>query len=161
MKMINKSLKVNCNIILTTIIIFGIIFVGLFCFGIVPYVVESGSMEPDIKTGSICFINKNAKYEDMQVGDVIAFEINSGAFATHRIVSISNEGFTTKGDANNLVDSIITTRDNFIGKNVISIPNVGIIIKVLQTAKGRVILTTIIVALLALAILIGKPEKNS
>lgn len=160
MKAIMKIIKIILNLILTTIIIFGTLFIGLFCFGIQPYVVESGSMEPNIKTGSICFVNKKAQYEKMQVGDIIAFEINTGAFATHRIVSISDEGFETKGDANTVVDNIVTTKDNFIGKNIFSISHIGFIVKALQTVRGKIILVTIIIVLFLAGILIGEPSKK-
>lgn len=160
MKTIVKITKIIFNIITTVIIIFGILFVGLFCFGIQPYVVESGSMEPAIQTGSVCFVNQRAKYEDMQVGDIIAFKLDTGAFATHRIKEITNEGFTTKGDKNKAEDNIITTRSNFIGKNIFSIPNVGFIVKGIQEPKGKIILGTIIVVLVLASILIGKPSKK-
>lgn len=160
MKTFVKITKIIFNIITTVIIIFGILFVGLFCFGIQPYVVESGSMEPTIQTGSVCFVNKRAKYEDMQVGDIIAFKLDTGAFATHRIKEITNEGFTTKGDKNKAEDNIITTRSNFIGKNIFSIPNVGFIVKGIQEPKGKIILGTIIVVLVLASILIGKPSKK-
>ena len=122
--------------------------------------VESGSMQPDIPTGSLCFINKKAKYEDMKVGDIIAFKINSNAFATHRIVSITNEGFETKGDANNVIDNIITTKDNYIGQNIFSIPYVGLWVLVIQTTRGKIILGTIIIVLFLAAILIGQPSRK-
>ena len=157
MKTFVKITKIIFNIITTVIIIFGILFVGLFCFGIQPYVVESGSMEPAIQTGSVY---QRAKYEDMQVGDIIAFKPDTGAFATHRIKEITNEGFTTKGDKNKAEDNIITTRSNFIGKNIFSIPNVGFIVKGIQEPKGKIILGTIIVVLVLAAILIGKPSKK-
>ena len=160
MKTIVKITKIIFNIITTVIIIFGILFVGLFCFGIQPYVVESGSMEPALQTGSVCFVNQRAKYEDMQVGDIIAFKLDTGAFATHRIKEITNEGFTTKGDKNKAEDNIITTRSNFIGKNIFSIPNVGFIVKGIQEPKGKIILGTIIVVLVLASILIGKPSKK-
>lgn len=157
MKILIKSIKIILNILLTLIIIFGIIFVGLFCFGIQPYVVESGSMEPCIETGSICFINRRAEYEEMKVGDIIAFKINTGASATHRIVSITDEGFVTKGDVNSAVDTVITTEDNFIGKNIFTIPRVGFIVKALQTVRGKIILGTVIIVLFLAGILIGEP----
>lgn len=160
MKTFVKITKIIFNIITTVIIVFGILFVGLFCFGIQPYVVESGSMEPAIQTGSVCFVNQRAKYEDMQVGDIIAFKLDTGAFATHRIKEITDEGFTTKGDKNKAEDNIITTRSNFIGKNIFSIPNVGFIVKGIQEPKGKIILGTIIVVLVLAAILIGKPSKK-
>lgn len=157
MKILIKSIKIILNILLTLIIIFGIIFVGLFCFGIQPYVVESGSMEPCIETGSICFINRRAEYEEMKVGDIIAFKINTGASATHRIVSITDEGFVTKGDVNSAVDTVITTEDNFIGKNIFTIPRVGFIVKAIQTVRGKIILGTVIIVLFLAGILIGEP----
>lgn len=160
MNLAMKIIKSILNIIMTIIIIVGSVFVILFCIGIQPYVVESGSMQPDIPTGSLCFINKKAKYEDMKVGDIIAFKINSNAFATHRIVSITNEGFETKGDANNVIDNIITTKDNYIGQNIFSIPYVGLWVLVIQTTRGKIILGTIIIVLFLVAILIGQPSRK-
>lgn len=156
-----KITKIFLNIVTTVIILFGIVFIGLFCFGIQPYVVESGSMQPTIETGSLCFINKRANYEDMQVGDVIAFKINANTFVTHRINAITDEGFETKGDANIAIDNVITTKDNFIGKNIYSIPKVGFIVKMIQTTKGKIILGTVIVVLLLAAILVGTPTKKA
>ena len=160
MKTFIKITKTVLNIIITAIIIIGIAFIGLFCFGIQPYVVESGSMEPTIKTGSVCFINKKAEYDKMQVGDIIAFKINTGASVTHRIESITESGFETKGDANSAVDSVITTQDNFIGKNIFSIPNIGFIVKSLQTPSGKIVLGTIILVIFLAGILIGEPSKK-
>jgi len=156
-----KITKIFLNIVTTVIILFGIAFIGLFCFGIQPYVVESGSMQPTIETGSLCFINKRANYEDMQVGDVIAFKINTNTFVTHRINAITDEGFETKGDANIAIDNVITNKDNFIGKNIYSIPKVGFIVKMIQTTKGKIILGTVIVVLLLAAILVGTPTKKA
>lgn len=160
MNLAMKIIKSILNIIMTIIIIVGSVFVILFCIGIQPYVVESGSMQPDIPTGSLCFINKKAKYENMKVGDIIAFKINSNTFATHRIVSITNEGFETKGDANNVIDNIITTKDNYIGQNIFSIPYVGLWVLVIQTTRGKIILGTIIIVLFLAAILIGQPSRK-
>ncbi len=156
-----KITKIVLNIITTVIIILGILFITLYVIGIQPYVVESGSMEPTIKTGSVCFINKRANYDEMKVGDIIAFRLETGAYATHRINSITKDGFETKGDANKPVDSTLTTKDNFIGKNIISIPKAGFFIKILQTPKGKILLSTIIIILFLAAILIGEPSKKS
>lgn len=160
MKTFIKVTKAILNVITTIVIILGLLFVGLFLFGIQPYVVESGSMEPVIHTGSVCFINKNAKYDDMQVNDIIAFKLDSGVFATHRIVYKTEEGFETKGDANNNKDSVIITKENFIGKNIFSIPNAGFIVKGLQTTRGKIILTTVIIVIFLAGVLIGEPSKK-
>ena len=60
-------IKVLINNLMTLILIVGIAFIVLYIIGIVPYVVESGSMEPVIERGSVSFINKNFKYEDIQI----------------------------------------------------------------------------------------------
>lgn len=153
--------KVIINLIITVIIVLGIVFIGLFAFGIQPYVVESGSMQPTIKTGSLCFINKNTSYNDMREGDIIAFRIDSGAYVTHRIYSISDNGFETKGDANSMPDRFITTKDNFVGKNIFSIPNLGFLVKASQTSSGKIVLVTIIIVLFLAGILIGEPSKKN
>ncbi len=160
MKIFLKITKIFLNIITTFIIIFGILFIGLFLFGIQPYVVESGSMEPAIETGSVCFINKRALYDDMKVGDIIAFKIDEKSYATHRINSISENGFITKGDANKNEDVIVTTRDNFIGKNIFSVKKIGYFIKNTQTPSGKIIMITLIITLLLAGILIGEPSKK-
>ena len=160
MKYFIKIMKFIINSITTVIIVLGLIFITLFVFGIQPFVVESGSMEPTVLTGSVCFINKRAKYDDMRVGDIIAFKINENACATHRIVEINDEGFVTKGDNNSNVDAIITKRDTFLGKNVFSIPKVGFLVKVIQTTSGKIIVVTIIIVLLLAGLLLGEPTEE-
>ena len=156
-----KITKAILNIIVTLIIIIGIAFLGLFCYGIQPYVVETGSMSPTFDAGSLCFVNKRANYDDMKEGDIIAFKLDSKTFVTHRINSITNDGFETKGDANSTPDSITVKKENFIGKNVFSIPKAGVGIKAMQTLSGKVILGTIVMVLFFAGILIGEPSKKN
>ena len=155
-----KISKTIINAILTLIIIVGIAFIGLFIYGIQPYVVETGSMEPTLKTGSLCFVNKRVEFKDMKKGDIIAFKLDSGSFATHRIEKVTDQGFITKGDANSAVDNIVVTNNDFIGKNVFSIPGVGKIVKNTQTPSGKIILGTVVVVLFLAGILIGEPSKK-
>ena len=54
-----KGLKIFLNMIMNIILVFGITFILLYCCGIEPFVVETGSMEPSVKTGSLSFINKH------------------------------------------------------------------------------------------------------
>mgnify|MGYP002855137815 CR=1 FL=1 len=149
------------NVLTTLIILIGGIFLVLYVCGITPYVVLSGSMEPDIKTGSLSFINVNAKYKTVKVNDVIAFKITDGTLVTHRVVSKTSEGLVTKGDANSENDGIITTGANYVGKNVLSIPKVGYIIKGVQSPKGKVIFATAIVLLFTAGLLLGESNKDN
>lgn len=160
MNKIINIIKVILNAIMTIIITLGTIFIILYIIGIQPFVIESGSMEPQIQTGSVCFINKLVKYDEIKVNDIIAFKLPTGDSVTHRVVSVTNEGFRTKGDNNDVEDGIYTTENNYIGKNIFSIPNVGYAVKLVQTTRGKIILGTVIVILFLSAFLIGKPSKT-
>ena len=158
-----KIVKRIINILTTLIIGIGGLFLILYISGFVPYVVLSGSMEPTIKTGSVCFINKHAKFENVKEKDVIAFRMNDGTLVTHRAVKIDNTGITTKGDNNKDEDNNIVNKGNFVGKNLFWIPKVGYVIKAFQTTVGRIIAIALIIVLLVAGLLFGddnKKEKN-
>ena len=154
-----KIIKRIINVLSTLIIVVGVIFLGLYIFGITPYVVLSGSMEPTIKTGSLSFINKHVKYENIKNKDIIAFRLSDKTLVTHRVINVTAEGLETQGDANNIKDSMITTKDNYVGKNVFWIPKVGYVIKAFQSTKGKIIFITLIILLFLSGILLGEDKK--
>ena len=134
----------------------------LYLFNIVPYVVESGSMEPTIETGSLSFINKKFKYENIKEQDIISFKLSSGNNSVrvmHRVIEVTDKGFITKGDANENSDGLTTTKENYEGKNVFSIPKLGYFIKFIQTTKGKIILSILIVIIFVSSFLIKDDEK--
>ena len=96
--------------------------------GIRSYIVLSGSMEPAIPTGSVCFVNTCVNYEDVKEGDVIAF-FHGGGMVTHRVLQVTEQGLETKGDANGRSDGITTGPDNFHGKTIFHIPYVGYMVE--------------------------------
>ena len=153
-------IKAIINALMTLVIILGLAFIILYLFRIVPFVVETGSMQPAIQTGSISFINKNTKYSSIKENDIIAFTLPNGTRATHRVVKITSEGFITKGDSNKDRDGIITTEDNFIGKNIFSIPRLGFFIKLIQTTRGKIISITIIAVIFLSGILMEDDKKK-
>lgn len=112
--------------------------VVLLLFGIRPYAVITGSMEPAIYKGSLCFINERTPFEEVQVGQVIAFK-SGDMQVTHRVVSIDDDGITTKGDANNTVDSAKVTKENYIGKNETVLPYAGNIPLYMRTTSGKAV----------------------
>ena len=136
-----KILKGIINVLTTLIIVVGVVFIGLYIFGITPYVVLSGSMETAIETGSLCFVNKNVKYEDIKKNDVVAYRTDKGVLVTHRVVRIDENGFVTKGDSNPSQDGYLK-KESYIGKNVFSIPKVGYAVVKLQTTRGKIIFGT-------------------
>lgn len=160
MEKLVKVIRVLTSTLMTIIIIIGIVFVGLYFAGIEPFVVKSGSMEPQIETGSVSFVNKHIQYEDIKEQDVIAFTVDEGVKVTHRVVEKTEEGLRTKGDANKDIDGTIITKNNYIGKNIFSIPKLGYVVNTIQTPRGRIILITVIVVMLLAGILIGEPTKG-
>jgi signal peptidase len=101
-------------------------------------IVESGSMEPAIKTGGIVVIKPSGTYS---VGDVITFgpDTKTQVPTTHRVVAISsgpNPVYTTKGDANDASDPASTHRSDIEGKVLLTIPYIGFILAFARTPLG-------------------------
>ena len=154
-----KIIKGIINVFTTLIIVVGGIFIGLYIFGFTPYVVLSGSMEPTIKTGSLCFINKHANYDSIKEKDIIAYKASGGTLVTHRVVSIDNDSFVTKGDNNKNQDGV-SNRNQFVGKNVFWIPYVGYGIMLIQSTTGKIIFGTFVVLLFLAGLLFGEDKKK-
>jgi len=155
-----KIIKVLVNTLTTTILLLGSIFIFAYIIGIEPYVVETGSMEPNIKRGSLSFINKHADYNSIEENDIIAFSLPTGKKATHRVIRKTERGLETQGDSNSSPDGVITTKSNFVGKNILSIPKIGYFVMFIQTKKGKIIMVTMIMILLILPFLFVDDKKR-
>ena len=132
----------------------------LLFIGIEPYVVLSGSMEPRLETGSLCFINKKDKFESLKKNDIIAFKMKDGSLVTHRVVEIDNNGIVTKGDANESNDLALVNKNNYVGKTIFSIPKIGYVVKSFQSPNGKIISFAFVILLFVIAFLFGEDEKN-
>lgn len=156
-----KIIKASVDALMTLILIIGFIFILLFIIGIKPYIVLSGSMEPAISKGSMSFINTHAKFSKVNTGDVIAYTSPTGDKVTHRVVRITEQGFETKGDRNDVSDGFLTTQDNYLGRNIFSVPGLGYAMQIIQTPRGRVVLIVTIMVILAAGFLLDdKKEKK-
>ena len=155
-----KVIKGIINVLTTLIIIIGGIFLLLYICGIVPYVVLSGSMEPTIETGSVCFINRHTKFNSIKEKDIIAFKYNDGTLVTHRAVKVTKLGIRTKGDNNKDIDSNVVKKENFVGKNIFWIPKVGYVVKGFQSTKGKIIIITCIVLLFVSGLLFVEDDRK-
>lgn len=94
-------------------------------------IVLSGSMEPALSVDDMIITHSQDSYK---VDDIVSF--NSGnSVVTHRIIDVTEKGYITKGDANNIDDGEIL-RDAVIGKVVLTIPYMGNILRVLYTPVG-------------------------
>lgn len=106
-------------------------------------IVQSGSMEPSIKTGSIVIIQPRAEYT---VGDIVTFgrDTKTDVPTTHRIVEARTESgayiFKTKGDANESADVAELRQSEIIGKVIFDVPYLGYLLDFAKKPLGFVLL---------------------
>jgi len=121
-------------------------------------VVQSGSMAPAIKMGSIVVVKPA---EDYKIGDVITFGPMSKTKAptTHRIYDIKvvdgQPVYITKGDANNAPDQKEIQKREVIGKVLFSVPYVGFAVDFAKKPIGFAL-----IIIIPAAIIIGDEIKK-
>lgn len=98
------------------------------------YVVQSGSMEPQIGVGSVVLTKPTADFvAPMQTprfirGDVITFSAGD-SLVSHRVIETVEEErqffYKTRGDANEEADKNLVAEENVVGKVYLTAPHVG------------------------------------
>jgi signal peptidase len=129
--------------------------------------VLSGSMEPEIPTGSL-IVEQPVASTDVRVGDVITYThpLRAGALVTHRVVAIEDDRdgliLTTKGDANELVDSWRVRTATKGWRYALAIPHLGSALLWLESGVARSGLFAAPVIALALVLLfdIWRPRRR-
>ena len=124
-----------------------------------PYVVQTGSMTPTIPVGSVCFVNQHISYQNIHTGDIIAFKLGGNATVTHRVVKIQADGMTTRGDANHVEDASLVTKENYVGKTIFWIPEVGNFVRYLRTKQGIIFLVSFAVVLILAGFLLDNGKE--
>ena len=109
-----------------------------FAAGIRMAYVKSGSMEPELPVGSLCIVTPCA-VEELEVGDIIAFQKGPMQVA-HRIVSIQEESYQTKGDANRSPDPGAVRKEQVQGQVIARVPLLGYLIAFLKSKAGIALL---------------------
>jgi signal peptidase I len=86
-------------------------------------VVTGNSMEPRLERGDLVVVRKRDSYG---VGDVVLFQDDaSGVRVLHRIVSVKNGRFVTKGDHNDFLDPTKPLRADVLGELWFDVPGAG------------------------------------
>lgn len=98
--------------------------------GFRSYTVLSGSMEPNINAGDLVIIKHKDK-SNISIDDVVTFK-EDNKIITHRIIKDSVEGYTTKGDNNNVADSTLLHSENILGEVILTLPKIGYILAFLS-----------------------------
>ena len=141
------------------VVILTVMLAGTRLFGIYPYTVLSGSMEPTYHTGSLIYV-KDVDPFQLQSGDVITFMLDEDTLATHRIVQVVPDEndptvvrFMTKGDANDVIDGSLVHYKNVVGTPIFSIPYLGYFANFVQNPPGLYIAIAFCAFLVLLAFL--------
>lgn len=73
----------------------------------------TGSMRP-LFDGNCLLLTEKAKFETLEVGDIVVFShVRTGKLVVHRILERRKNGFWTKGDHNDGMDSDLVTPANY------------------------------------------------
>ena len=115
-------------------------------FGYSSAVVLTGSMSGAIESNDLIITHKQSEY---QVGDIITYQ-TGGTPVTHRIVAVNDNGYRTKGDANNTDDGTDIQKEYVIGKVVLIIPKIGAAVSFIKTPPGMLILMGALVLIIEL-----------
>ncbi|NCN52638.1 signal peptidase I [Candidatus Parcubacteria bacterium] len=145
--------KIAYGFFIGFIILIGVLLIGtkVPLFGDYSIkIVQSGSMEPAIKTGALVLIYPTGSY---RVGDVVTFgeDTKTRVPTTHRIIAETiTKGelmYTTKGDANEEADITPTPASKITGEVIFDIPYIGHIIDFARKPLGFILIIVLPAAL--------------
>ena len=144
-----KIIKIIYYIFLTGLILLATLLI-LTTFSIPGFdldarIVGSGSMEPELPTGSLVFILSDREYTE---GDIITYRIEGMELpTTHRVVKVTKEEngatFMTKGDANRSNDAWLVKQEDVLGSVRFHVPFLGYVINFARQPIGLFILILI------------------
>ena len=121
--------------------------------GSTPYTVLTTSMEPHYGPGTLVII-KPTPAEDIQVGEIITYQLKSGepAVVTHRVIekTLSSTGetrFITQGDNNGAPDEAAVRPVQIRGTLWYAVPYIGWVNNLVNGAARSIVIPLIAIAL--------------
>ena len=132
------------------------------------YVVASGSMIPELEVYDVLIVQGHEPFEDIEKGDVIVFNRPSDhdRVIVHRVVSVIDDDpktLRTKGDANPASipgTDFPITEEEYIGKVVYTLPQVGYVTQLLKPPINYVIIAIVIGVMIVKQITKKKKETK-
>lgn len=153
MKRINVKKIVNIVYVAVLVFLFFLAFMFVISrfktpLGIMAFNVQSGSMEPKVKLGSVVFVAPKKEYK---VGDVITFRSRDSIKITytHRITRVESDPdigkllYYTKGDANEDEDTRPLEPNLVLGKVFLTLPMLGYPLAFAKTQLGFIVMIII------------------
>ena len=167
-KFLKMAWNITSSILIGLILVLAVLLVGVRVFGIQPYTVISGSMEPEYPVGSMIYVVP-VDPSALEEKDPVTFYLNGSTVATHRIIEVLPDPadpdaryFRTKGDANTTDDGEPFHSSKLIGKPIFSVPYLGYFSNFIQHQPGRSIALGVSTFILIAAILpsVWSPKKD-
>ena len=163
-KVFSKICGILSTLILVVLLALAVLLVGPVLLGYTELAVLTGSMQPTLPVGSLIYI-KEADPAQLQVGDVITYQLEGDTMVTHRVVEIDPDAqtLTTQGDANSDPDGAITF-DRLVGKMDFYIPYLGYISLNIRTPIGIMSICGALIFIILLAFIpeiFSKDEEES
>lgn len=131
------------------------------------YVVASGSMVPVLEVYDVLVVQGHDPFEEIEIGDIIVFNRPSdhNRVIVHRVVSIIDEDpkiIRTQGDANPASipgTDFPISEEEYIGKVVFTLPQVGYVTQVLKPPTNYIIIA-IVIGVMVVKQMMGKKKKE-
>lgn len=119
------------------------------------FVVQSGSMKPNIQIGSILLVQPTSQVNKIAAplptpafhkGDIVTY-LSGEDPVTHRVVGVEESGsqftYQTKGDANKAPDREKVAEKQILGKSILTVPYLGYGVNFAKTQMGYIFLIVI------------------
>ena len=131
------------------------------------YVVASGSMIPVLEVYDVLIVQGHDPFEEVEIGDIIVFNRPSdhNRVIVHRVVSIIDENpkiIRTQGDANPASipgTDFPISEEEYIGKVVYTLPQVGYITQLLKPPTNYIIIA-IVIGVMIIKQMMGKKKER-
>ena len=121
---------------------------------VIPMIVLTDSMDPEIKGGDLILCEK-VDATEIQERDIISFfdpAGNGSSVVTHRVIGIIEQDgklfFRTKGDNNNTEDRLVVPAENLVGRYKLRLPAIGHVAMFMSTTAGLIICVIVPMVLL-------------
>ena len=162
-----KIVKIATNLFyclfIAAIVVFGAA-VALSVFGKAGtyqlFVVQSGSMRPNIDIGSVLLVQPASQVKKIaspvpaptfNKGDIVTY-LSGDNPITHRVVGVEESDnqitYETKGDANRTPDQGKVAENKILGKVILTVPFVGHTVNLAKTQMGYIFLIVVPITLI-------------
>ena len=126
-------------------------------FGFSSAIIISGSMSGAMEVNDLVIAQEQKSYT---LRDVILFQDTHGTIVCHRIVGLTEKGYTTKGDANNIEDADPAPPERVIGKVKLVVPRVGIVQVWMSRPLGMALLAAVVILVVMLPYVGRKKQEQ-